>query len=123
MRLSGTNEVYTVVGLAALSVIAPKLIKPLTGGMLGRALATAVAAYLALYVSLPVALFWTIAVHASMCQCGGGMEYMTGKCSANMSDAACPKSDCMWDGKTCMDKHDTPMPPSMPTPTPMGKQM
>jgi hypothetical protein len=93
MRLSGTNEVYVVVGLAVLSVLAPKLIKPLTGGMVGRAVSTAIAAYLALYVSLPVALFWTIAVHASMCQCGGGMEYMTdggdSKCMSSLTGAAC----------------------------------
>jgi hypothetical protein len=84
MRLSGTNEVYVVVGLAVLSVLAPKLIKPLTGGLVGRAVSTAIAAYLALYVSLPVALFWTIAVHASLCHCGGGggMEYM---CSPTMA--------------------------------------
>ena len=74
MRLSGTNEVYLVVALAVLSVVAPKLIKPVTGGVLGRALATAIAAYLALYVSLPVALFWTIAVHASMCKCSWPMR-------------------------------------------------
>jgi len=105
MRLSGTNEVYAVVGLALLSVFAPKLIKPVVNGTVGRALATAVAAYLALYVSLPVALFWTIAVHASMCQCGGGMEYMdTGKCTANMTEGACPKGDCTWDGSACKDK-------------------
>jgi hypothetical protein len=113
MRLSGTNEVYVVVGLAALSVIAPKLIKPLTGGMAGRAVATGIAAYLALYVSLPVALFWTIAVHASTCSCsgGGGMEYMyggkeyIGKCDSVMSEDKC-KDPCMWhsDTKKCMDK-------------------
>jgi hypothetical protein len=108
MRLSGTNEVYVVVGLAVLSVLAPKLIKPLTGGMVGRAVSTAIAAYLALYVSLPVALFWTIAVHASMCNCGGGMEYMdtmdsSDKCAANMSEAAC-KGDCMWNGTKCLKK-------------------
>ena len=108
MRLSGTNEVYVVVGLAVLSVLAPKMIKPLTGGMVGRALATAVAAYLALYVSLPVALFWTIAVHASMCQCGGGMEYMTGQCDAKTAASKSSEMECTtaggkWDaaGKAC----------------------
>lgn len=112
MRLSGTNEVYAVAALAALSVFAPKLIKPVTGGGMGRILVTAIAAYLALYVSLPVALFWTIAVHASMCQCGGGMEYMYGgkegmedKCAANTSEMSC-KDDCVWhaDSKKCMSK-------------------
>jgi hypothetical protein len=105
MRLSGTNEVYIVVALAVLSVVAPKLIKPVTGGVMGRALATAIAAYLALYVSLPVALFWTIAVHASMCQCSGGMEYMAGQCEKNMTEMSC-KDDCMWDGasKQCKEK-------------------
>lgn len=105
MRLSGTNEVYVVVGLAVLSVLAPKMIKPLTGGMVGRALSTAVAAYLALYVSLPVALFWTIAVHASMCQCGGGTEYM---CDAKTAGDAKNEGECKtaggkWDatGKAC----------------------
>jgi hypothetical protein len=111
MRLSGTNEVYVVVGLAVLSVLAPKLIKPITSGMVGRAVATAIAAYLALYVSLPVALFWTIAVHASLCNCGGGMEYMAGsQCSAKTDEMSC-KGDCMWDGasKQCKDKPSTPM--------------
>jgi hypothetical protein len=109
MRLSGTNEVYIVVGLAVLSAIAPKLLKPITSGLLGRALAVAIAAYLALYVSMPVALFWTIAVHASMCNCGGGMEYMTGsmdssdKCASNTSEASCT-GDCMWDGTKCLKK-------------------
>jgi hypothetical protein len=109
MRLSGTNEVYIVVGLAVLSVLAPKLLKPITSGLLGRGLAVAIAAYLALYVSLPVALFWTIAVHASMCNCGGGMEYMTGsmdssdKCASNTSEASCT-GDCMWDGTKCLKK-------------------
>jgi hypothetical protein len=108
MRLSGTNEVYIVVGLAVISAIAPKLLKPITSGLLGRGLAVAVAAYLALYVSMPVALFWTIAVHASMCNCGGGMEYMdtmdsSDKCAANMSEAACT-GDCMWDGTKCLKK-------------------
>ena len=114
MRLSGTNEVYIVVGLAVLSVVAPKLLKPITGGVLGRALATAISAYLALYVSIPVALFWTIAVHASMCNCAGGMEFManadSSKCEANMSDVTCKGNpDCMWDGSTCMDKPATSM--------------
>jgi hypothetical protein len=110
MRLSGTNEVYLVVALAVLSVAAPKLIKPVTGGVLGRALATAIAAYLALYVSLPVALFWTIAVHASMCRCSGGMEYMANEdsstCAANMSKVTCGDPDCEWDAKSnkCNDK-------------------
>jgi hypothetical protein len=111
MRLSGTNEVYIVVGLAVLSAIAPKLLKPITSGVMGRALAVAIAAYLALYVSMPVALFWTIAVHASMCNCGGGMEYMYGggegmeddKCAANTSEASC-KNGCMWDGTKCLKK-------------------
>ena len=105
MRLSGTNEVYVVVGLAVLSVLAPKLIKPLTGGMVGRAVSTAIAAYLALYVSLPVALFWTIAVHASMCQCGGGMEYMCDNktAAAAKSEMDCQKAGGNWDatGKAC----------------------
>jgi hypothetical protein len=105
MRLSGTNEVYVVVGLAVLSVLAPKMIKPLTGGMVGRAVATAIAAYLALYVSLPVALFWTIAVHASMCQCGGGMEYMCDAKTAasKKTDAECKAAGGNWDavGKAC----------------------
>ena len=122
MRLSGTNEVYLVVGLAVMSAVAPKLLKPVTGGVLGRALSVAIAAYLALYVSMPVALFWTIAVHASMCNCAGGMEYMYGgkegmghdKCSAKMSATECT-GDCMWDGSKCMDKPATSMPP----PTPM----
>jgi hypothetical protein len=113
MRLSGTNEVYLVVGLAVMSAVAPKLLKPVTGGVLGRALSVAIAAYLALYVSMPVALFWTIAVHASMCNCAGGMEYMTGQCSANTSQDKCT-GDCMWDGSKCMDKPATsmPVPPS-----------
>ena len=99
MRLSGTNEVYVVVALAVLSVVAPKLISPLVGGMAGRAAATALAAYLALYVSVPVALFWTIAVHASMCQCGGGMEYNS--CAA--TPAACKTAGGTWTAatKTC----------------------
>ena len=123
MRLSGTNEVYIVVGLAVMSAVAPKLLKPITGGLLGRGLSVAIAAYLALYVSMPVALFWTIAVHASMCNCaGGGMEFMYGgkegmehdKCSANTSQDKCT-GNCMWDGSKCMDRPAT----SMPTPVPM----
>ena len=113
MRLSATNEVYIVVGLAVLSALAPKLLKPVTRGLFGRGLAVAIAAYLALYVSMPVALFWTIAVHASMCNCGGGMEYMDNQCSAKTSATECT-GDCMWDGSKCMDRPAT----SMPTPPP-----
>jgi len=99
MRLSGTNELYVVVALAVLSVVAPKMIKPLTGGLVGRAVATALAAYLALYVSVPVALFWTIAVHASMCQCSGGTEYMCDATKTSQADCESATNGGHWDSK------------------------